>query len=135
MAFTKSKGTAVQVEISSVYTAIPNITSIDKSGEGSETFNAKTIDGSVHPSQPPTGFAGNPTIKLECFWDSGNAAHTFLKTTLRAPPASTNFKIIDVATSPVTEIWAVTGIMVDEKYANDDGVKATITLTTSGNPS
>ena len=136
MAFIKCKGTAVQVEISSVYTALGQVTSIEKSGEKSETFVAKPLDGTVHPSRPNTGYVANPDIKIEKFWDSGNAADTFLKTSMRSPPAAgVNTKIIDVAGTPVTEIWNVTGIQVDEKWVPDDGYRATVTLETSGNPS
>lgn len=134
MALVKGKGTVLQEEISSVYTAIPNIISIDKSGEKSETYSARTLDGTVHDLQPSTGYVSNPTIKFECFWDSAHASHVFLKTSMRTPPAAgVNFKLIDVAGTPVTEIWNVTGIGVDEKYVTNDGVKATVTLTTSGN--
>lgn len=136
MALVKGKGTVLQEEISSVYTAIPQIISIDKTGEMSETFAARTIDGTVHDAQPSTGYVTCPTIKFECFWDSAHASHAFLKTSMRTPPAAgVNFKLIDVSGTPVTEIWNVTGIGVDEKYVTNDGVKASVTLTTSGNPS
>jgi hypothetical protein len=136
MALVKGKGNVLQEEISSVYTAIPNIISIDKSGEKSETYSARTLDGTVHDLQPNTGYVSNPTIKFECFWDSANTVHARFKTDMRTPPAAgVNFKLIDVSGTPVTEIWNCTGIGVDEKYVTNDGVKATVTLTTSGNPS
>jgi hypothetical protein len=132
----KGKGTVLAAEISSVYTAVPQIISIDKSGEASETFMARTIDGTVHSQQPNTGYVSNPEISFECFWDSGDTVHTFLKTSERTPPAAgVNFKLTDTATTPKVEIWNCTGIGVDEKYATDDGVKATVKLTTSGDPS
>lgn len=136
MALVKGKGNVLQAEISSVYTAIPQIISIDKTGEKSETYNGRTLDGTVHDAQPPSGYVSNPTWSFECFWDSANTVHTFLKTSMRTPPdAGVNFKHIDVSGTPVTEIYNVTGIGIDEKIVTDDGVKATVTLTTSGNPS
>lgn len=133
---TKGKGTAILAEISAVYTAVPQCISIDKSGEASETYPARTLDGTVHQDQPNNGYCSNPTITIEMFWDSGNVVHVFLKTSMRTPPAAAvNFKLTDVATAPVSEIWLCTGIGIDEKYATDDGVKATVKLTTSGNPS
>jgi hypothetical protein len=139
MAKNRGKGTVLAVEISSVYTAIPQLISIDKSGEASETYSGRTIDGTKHSDMPNTGYISNPTIGGEMFFDSGNAVHTFLKTSMRTPPSVTpfgiNFKLTDTAATPVVEIWNVTGIGVDEKYATDDGVKATITLQTSGDNS
>lgn len=135
MAKIKGKGNVLQVEISSVYTAIPQIISFDKSGEASETYQARTLDGNVHDDQPSTGYVSNAEWSFECFWDSANTVHTFLKTSMRTPPAAgVNFKHIDVSGTPVTEIYNVTGIAIDEKYVTDDGVKATVKLTTSGNP-
>lgn len=132
----KGKGTVLAAEISSVYTAIPQIISIDKSGEASETFVGRTLDGATHSAQLNTGYVKNPEISFEMFYDSGNTVHTFLKTSMRTPPAAgVNFKLTDTATSPLVEIWNVTGIGVDEKYATDDAVKATVKLTTSGVPS
>ncbi len=136
MALVKGKGNQLLEEISSVYTAIPNIISIDKSGEKSETYSGRTLDGTVHDLQPSSGYVSNPTIKFECFWDSAHASHAFLKTSMRTPPAAgVNFKHVDVSGTPVTEIWNCTGIGVAEKIVTNDGVKATVTLTTSGNPS
>ena len=132
----KGKGTVLAAEISSVYTALPQLISIDKSGEASETFMARTIDGNVHSDQPNTGFVTNPEISAEMFYDSGNTVHAFIKTSMRTPPAAgVNFKLTDTAATPLVEIWNVTGIGFDEKYATDDGVKGTLKLTTSGNPS
>lgn len=132
----RGKGTACLAEISSVYTAIPQIISLDIGGEASETFDAKTLDGTTHPGRPSTGFVSNPDISLECFWDSGDTVHLFLTTSMRTPPAAgVNFKITDVATSPLSTIWNVTGIGIDQKYAPDDGVRATVKLATSSNPS
>jgi len=136
MAKVKGKGNVVQAEISSVYTAIPQIISFNKSGEKSETYNARTLDGTVHDDRPSTGYVSNSDWSFECFWDSANSVHAQLKTWMRSPPAAgVNFKHIDVSGTPVTEIYNVTGIGIDETYVADDGVKATVTLTTSGNPS
>ena len=136
MAKNRGKGTVLAAEISAVYTAIPQLTSISKSGEASETFNGRTLDGTVHSDMPSTGYVSNPTIDSEMFYDSGNVVHTFLKTSMRTPPtAGVNFKLTDTASTPLVEIWNVTGIAFDEKYETDDGVKATLKLQTSGNPS
>lgn len=130
------RGTVLAAEIASVYTAIPQLISIDKSGEASETYDGATLDGTRHAAMPSSGRVSNPKIGGEMFYDSGNAVHAFLKTSMRTPPtAGVNFKLTDTATAPLAEIWNVTGIGVDEKYATNDGVKATLSLQTSGDPS
>lgn len=136
MAKVKGKGNSVLAEIASVYTAIPQIISFDKSGEKSETYSARTLDGNAHDDQPSTGYVSNATWSWEMFLDASNSVHAQLKTWMRSPPAAgVNFKHTDVSSSPVSEIYNVTGIGIDEKYVTNDGVKATVTLTTSGNPS
>jgi hypothetical protein len=136
MAKNKGKGTVLALEIASVYTAVPNCISIDKSGEASEVYNGRTLDGNVHSDQPNTGYVSNPEISAEMFYDSGNTVHAFIKTSMRTPPAAgVNAKLTDTAGTPLVEIWNCTGIGFDEKYATDDGVKGTLKLTTSGNPS
>jgi hypothetical protein len=136
MAKNRGKGTVLAVDMGGVYTAIPQLISIDKSGEASETFSGRTIDGTKHSDMPNSGYISNPTIGGEMFFDSGNAVHTFLKTSMRTPPtAGVNAKLTDTASTPLVEIWNCTGVGVDEKYATDDGVKATLTLQTSGDNS
>lgn len=136
MAFNKGKGNILAAEISSVYTAIPQIISISKTGEGSETYSARSIDGNKHDVQPNNGFVSNPEIKCELWWDSNNTVHVFLKTSERTPPtAGVNFKHTDTGGTPVVEIWLCYGIKVEEKITTNEGIKADVTLTTSGSPS
>jgi hypothetical protein len=133
---TRGKGTVLAAEINSVYTAIPQIISLDIGGEESTTYDGMTLDGTTHPARPATGFASNPDISFECFWDSGDTVHTFLKNQMRTPPVNgVNVKVSDAATSVQNTVWNVQGIGIDEKYAANDGVKATVKLATSGNPS
>ncbi len=136
MAKNKGKGTVLHVEISSVYTAVPQLISIDKSGEKSEVYPARTIDGNVHSDQPNNGYVSNPTISAESWWDSNNTVHVFIKTSMRTPPtAGVNVKLTDTGATPVVEIWNCTGVGVTEKYETDVGVKGSIEFVTSGNPS
>lgn len=134
MAKMKGKGTALLRDISGTYTAVPQIISISKSGEASETYSGRTLDGTAHSDMPSTGYVGNPTIGFEFFYDAANAIHAGLKTLMRAP-ADTNFKITYTDTGPVSEIWVVTGVAIDETVGTDEGVKASGTLQTSGEPS
>ena len=64
-----SKGTALLMEISSVYTAFPQITNLNISGEKAETADTTTLDGSAHKTKMHTGFIDTATITGECFYD------------------------------------------------------------------
>lgn len=134
MAKMKSKGTVLARDISSVYTAIPQIISINKSGEASETYDSRTLDGSAGLTKDPTGFVTPPTIAFDMFYDAANSVHAGLKTLMRAPTA-TNFKITYTDAGPVSEIWSVVGVSMDETIEGANGVKASVTLTTSGTAS
>jgi len=131
---TKSKGTALLMSISTVYTAVPQIITMDKSGEKGETFDGRTLDGGIGLTKPSTGFVEPPVISGELFFDSANTVHLAMKAVMRTP-VDTNFKITDAATVPVSEIWNVTVIGLDEKYAGNDGVKASFNLQCSGSVS
>ncbi len=131
---TRGKGTALLMSISSTYTAIPQVISVDKSGEKAETYDGRTLDGTAGLTKPSTGFVEPPVISGEMFLDSANTVHIAMKALMRTP-VDTNFKLTDAATSPVSEIWSVTGVGIDEKYVGNDGVKATFSLQCSGTAS
>lgn len=129
----KSKGTAFLVSIASVYTAIPALISIDKSGQEDETYDSRTLDGDAGLTLEPTGFVKPPVISVEYFYDAAHTVHAFLKTTMNTPanlPVNTKLTYTDAG--PVSEIWACVGIGIDEKFAGNDGVKATAKFTMSG---
>lgn len=130
----KGKGTSILQSISAVYTAIPAVISIDKSGEESEVYDARTLDSAAGLPKEPTGFVAPPVISLEMFYDAAHASHIAIKTLIRAPTA-TNFKITYTDTGPLSEVWSVVGVGMDEKVVGNDGVKATVKLTTSGTAS
>lgn len=129
----KSKGTVLAVSISAVYTAIPQIISIDKSGEADETFDSRTLDGAAALTKAPTGFYAPPTISTEFFYDAADTTHAFLKTTMRTPAnLPVNVKLTYTDAGPVSEVWSCVGIALDEKFAGNDGVKATAKFEMSG---
>lgn len=130
----KSKGTALLMSIASVYTAIPQIISIDKSGEKAETFDGRTLDGGAGLPKLSTGFVEPPTISGEMFLDQANTVHVAMKALMRTP-VDTNFKITYTDAGPVSEIWLVTAVGISEKMVGNDGVKANFELITSGSPS
>jgi hypothetical protein len=64
-----SKGTALLMEISSVYTAFPQISSLNISGEKAETVDTTTLDGGAAKTKNNTGYVDNATISGECLYD------------------------------------------------------------------
>ncbi len=127
----KSKGTSVLQSISSVYTAIPGIVSIDKSGEEAETADIRTLDGAAGLPLAPTGFVKPPTISMTILYDAAHASHVALKTLMRTPVV-TNFKVTTTDAGPLSEIWSVVGVGVDESYEGTKYAEAKVKLTCSG---
>lgn len=136
MAKMKSKGTVLLKSIASVYTAIPQIVSISKSGEKSETYDSRTLDGAAALTHDPTGYYEVPTIKAELFYDAANAVHAGIKTDIRTPANfPVNYKLTYTDAGPVSEIWSVNGAGLDETIEGTKGVMASLELQTSGAPS
>lgn len=133
MAKVKSKGTALLQSISSVYTAIAQIASIDVSGEKSETYDSVTLDGGVGKTKDPTGYVDPATIKADLLWDPALAGHEAFQELVRAP-VPTNFKVTYADSGPTSEIYAGVGFGCDKKVSPNDGLKASIEIETSGTP-
>tara|TARA_R110000822_G_scaffold66972_2_gene163416 strand:+ start:1759 stop:2169 length:411 start_codon:yes stop_codon:yes gene_type:complete len=130
----KSKGTALLMEISAVYTAIPQLLSISISGEATTTYDSTTLDGPVHMTNDITGYTTAPSISAEGFYDPDDTVITAYAALLAAPVA-TNFKVTYVDTTPTSAIYAGTGFGLDKTVAPADGVKCSYTIQTSGTPS
>lgn len=132
MAKLKSKGTTLLQSVSSVYVAIAQLSSIDVSGEKSETFDSVTLDGAVTKTKDPTGYVDPATIKAEAFWDPALTSHVNYQSLVRAPVA-TNFKVTYTDSGPTSEIYSGTGFGLDKKASPGDGLKGTLEIVTSGN--
>lgn len=130
----KSKGTSLLMEISSVYTAIPQLLSISISGEASTTYDSTTLDGPVHMTNDPTGYTTSPTIAAEGFYDPDDAVIGGYADLLNTP-VETNFKVTYTDTTPTSVIYAGTGFGFDKTVSPADGVKCSYSIQTSGDPS
>lgn len=131
MAVLPSKGTSLLMEISSVYTAFPQITSLSISGEKVETFDSTALDGGAQKTKANTGYVENPTISGECFFDPDSTVHSAFRTKIRTPGAN-NFKVTYTDTTPTSEVFAGLGLGMDYTVAMNDGVKASFTIETTG---
>lgn len=132
MAKIKVKGTVLQVEIASVFTAVGQIVSLDLGKKESETSETDTIDdatASIEMSN--TGRAKQDDTSCEIFYDPDSAAHQFLTDSIDAPAAfPINGKVILATTDEVTFI--AEGFGMGLKFAKGDFVKAPLTIQHAG---
>jgi len=138
----KSKGTALLVSIASVYTAIPELEKIDRTGSKTETYEARPLDigASAYGFQRhQNGYATPPKISAEGWYDAANSVHAALlalaTTPVAATPFNTNFKITYTNSTPTSEIWAVAGVGFDVNVDAPKGVRFKIDLECTGDPS
>lgn len=129
----KSKGTALLMSISSVYTAYDGIISIDVSGEKSETYDSVTLDGPVGKTKTGTGYVEPATIKFESFHDPVGTVPAAFQALVRAP-TPTNFKVTYADSGPTSEIYAGVGFGLDKKVSPNDGLKGSGEIVASGLP-
>jgi hypothetical protein len=129
-----SKGTALLMEISSVYTAFPQITNLAIGGEKAETFDSTTLDGGAHKTKTHTGYIDTATITGECFYDPDDTVHAAFIALMRAP-AARNFKVTFANATPLSEVYSGCGYGFDKNAAAADGLKGSFTIETSGAPS
>lgn len=130
----KSKGTALLMEIASVYTAIPSLKSVSITGIQSETWEYKVLGGSAAIEHSPTGYVKVATINAEIFRDPDDTVHAAILAKCYAP-VDTNFKVTYADAAPLSEIYVGVGFGMDTTAAPADGLSSSITIQTSGAPS
>jgi len=129
----KSKGTALLMEISSVYTAIPSLKSVSLTGIQSETWEYKVLDGNAAISHSQTGYVQVATISAEVFRDPDDTVHQAFLAKCYAP-VDTNFKVTYADATPLSEIYVGVGFGMDTTAAPADGLSSSLTIQTSGAP-
>lgn len=130
----KAKGTILKMTISSVLTAIPGITALDKSGEESETMETWSFDSGAPITHAPTGRVKAPTLGGTLFYDAANAVHAAMKTYMRTP-ATNVLNLIYTDAGPVTEVWTAAGLGMDESFEATKPVEIKFKFTLSGTAS
>lgn len=126
-----SKGTALLMEISSVYTAFPQITSLSISGEKAETVDTTTLDGGAMKTKANTGYVDTAAISGECLYDPDDTVHAAFITKVRAAGIN-NFKITYADSTPMSEIYAGLGLGFDRSASPADMLRGSFTIETSG---
>ncbi len=129
----KSKGTSLLMEISSVYTAVPQLKSVSLSGEQSTTFEAKLLDGSTFVKQIADGYANPCTISAEVYYDPDDTVHAAFIAKI-ATPVDTNFKVTYADATPLSAVYLGTGFGFDKTATPGDGLSGTMNIQTSGAP-
>ena len=131
MAKVVGKGTVLQEEISSVYTAVAQIISIDLPEGVSETVECDTLD-NANAGIPygATGRTEGGSCSGEMFLDPALAGHKKFTAKLTAPLTTlpTNYKIIFADTGVTEWIFAVAGVTLGGTVAVNDLLKATFAL-------
>ena len=133
MAIVKCKGTKLQHTVSASLVDIAQILSIEHSGSGSETFDSTTLDGGVYKTFAPTGYSNPGQVSAEIFYDPALAGHQAV-TDLIATPATNAMKIIYADTAATNQGFTSAGVEFGATVAMDDGLKASLTYTVTGDP-
>lgn len=133
MAKLKGKGCVMQKTISAVLTDTAQILSIDLSGEGSSDFDSTTLDGGAYETKDMTGYVSGGTAKFDLFFDPALAGHQSIVTDMSVPTTVVwKLKYSDAGPSSLT--FTAAGCGLDQKIALKDGIKGTVTLNRTGQP-
>jgi len=129
------KGTVLQQEIGTVYTAVAQIISLDLPEMESETFDADTLDVATAgiPYQP-TGRTEPGSLSGELFYDPALAGHQALLELLTTPAAE-NWKIIFSDTGVSEWTFSSAGLSFGGTVALNDGLKGSFSLKLADLPS
>ena len=133
MAIVKCKGTKLQHTVSASLVDIAQLLSIEHSGSGSETFESTTLDGGVYKTFAPTGYSNPGTVSAEIFYDPALSGHQAI-TDLIATPATNAMKAIYADTAATNQTFTSAGVEFGVTVAMEDGLKATMTYTVTGDP-
>lgn len=135
MAYLKSKGCSLLIDISSTMTAIPQLTSINISGEQSETMETSTLDTSgQHKTYAPNGWTETAEVTADGLYDPDNAVHTQIET-LAGTSVATDIRVDYTDTTPTQDTYSAVSFGMDKTISNADPVGMSITMKTSGAPS
>ena len=126
-----SKGTALQLSISAVFTTVAQVTSIDGPDSEVETFDSTSLDSGVGKETDVTGFVVGGTVSGELFFDPVAATHQALTDVITAPAVS-SWKIIwsDAASTE----WPFSGVLkkLTPKAALAEGLTASFEIELDG---
>jgi hypothetical protein len=136
------KNTIIQLNTTgTTYAAIAQVTGFGVSGTETETYESRTLDGSVGIPHDPTGYAEGGSVTLDLLWDPALAGHQDLTDLITAGHLTTNglpndktWKMIfpNTASTEITFVSAGIGFELTGEAA--DGLRASVTLKLDGIP-
>lgn len=133
MAKIASKGTALQLSISAVFTTIAQVSGLRGPGMKPQTYDATALDSGVGMEKKPTGFVDGGEVSGDMFFDPVAVTHQAL-TDLVTTPAVASWKTLwsDVATTA----WPYSGTLsnFEPSASLNDGLKAAFGITLDGIP-
>lgn len=133
MAIVKCKGTKLQQTVSAALADIAQLLSIEHSGSGSITFDSTTLDGGVFKTVALAGYSNPGTVAAELFFDPALAGHQAITDNITTP-ATNAMKIIYADTAATNQAFTAAGVEFGVTVAMEDGLKASVTYTVSGDP-
>ena len=133
MAKVASKGTVLQQELSSVFTAVAQLTEVGYSGGEVETYDCTTLDSGVGKLLGQTGYSEGGEVSISGFYDPALAGHQAISD-LVAAPADQNWKIIFADSANKEMPFTSAGVSWEVTAAMSDGLKFSSTLKVDGLP-
>lgn len=138
MAKIPSKGTALKVDIATVYTTVAQVISLNGPDAEVQTFNGTSLDGGVGMPKIPTGYVDGGTVSGELFFDPVAATHQQLTDDITNPIRSSGaeldrgYKLV-WPDSAATE-WAFDGVVkrFGPSATLQDGLKASFAVEVNG---
>jgi hypothetical protein len=126
MAFSKCKGTILQIDIAATMTTIAQLIEVEAPGMASSSFENVTLDqAGVGVARELTGYTDSDPFTAMIFWDPALAPHIKLNDDI-STPVKTTWQVV-FANSGATEIdWVTAGLKIKTTVAALDGMKAEV---------
>ena len=126
MAFSKCKGTILQIDIASTMTTIAQLIEVEPPSMSSSSFENLTLaQAGVGVARELPGYTDADPFTAMIFWDSALAPHIKLSDDI-ATPAKTTWQVVfpDAGASEID--WVTAGLKFKATVAALDGMKAEI---------
>lgn len=128
------KGTILEQEIATVFTAVAQVISIDTPEPESEAFESDTLDnGSAGIPYTPSGRTEGGSLSGELFLDPALTGHKALLSLLTTP-ALQAWKLKFANSGPTTWPFSGAGFKLGAKIELKEGVKASFSIKLNGIP-
>ena len=133
MAKVKCKGTVLQREISTVYTAVAQVVTVDKDEDKSQGWDSTSLDSGVGGSRDMTGFSKPGSVSWEIWYDPALSGHQGLYA-LVTTPAKQAWKIVFADGASKTMSFTTADFGMGFSVAMNDGLKAKCSAELDGLP-